>query len=114
MYCSNCGQAIGEEVRFCPNCGNGRTGEMAASAKTFPAPTFQSPDRAIQPSVSGMAVAGLVCSLFIGIIGLILSIIALNQINNSNGALSGRGLAIAGIWISAVSMVFMFVVLAAG
>ncbi|HPK27209.1 MAG TPA: DUF4190 domain-containing protein [Anaerolineaceae bacterium] len=61
-----------------------------------------------------MAVAGFVCSLFIGIVGLILSIIALNQINNSNGELSGRGLAIAGIWISAASMIFMFMLLAAG
>ncbi len=114
MFCSNCGQTIGEDVRYCPNCGANRSGLPQTPPTPIPAPSFQDQPRVVQPSVSGMAVAGFVCSLFIGIVGLILSIIALNQINNSNGELSGRGLAIAGIWISAASMIFMFMLLAAG
>jgi hypothetical protein len=58
-----------------------------------------------QARTSGMAVAGLICSILCSFVGLILSIIALVQINKSMGMLRGRGLAIAGIIISIVFMV---------
>jgi hypothetical protein len=49
---------------------------------------------------SGMAIASLVCSLLgIGIVGVILGHLALNEINKSNGYTQGRGLAIAGLII---------------
>jgi Tfp pilus assembly major pilin PilA len=52
-----------------------------------------------------MAIAGFVLSFFCGLLGLIFSIIGLSQCNNSNGALKGKGLAIAGIVISLVMSV---------
>lgn len=116
MFCSNCGQSMGDDVKFCPNCGASRSGEAQKNVQPIPSPVTPSPYHAAQlvtPSVSGMAIAGFICSFFIGIVGLILSIIALNQINQSNGQLSGRGMAIAGIWISAISMLVMFIVLSA-
>lgn len=62
------------------------------------------------PKTSGMAIAALVLSLlfcvpFAPLIGLILGIVALTKINKSRGALTGMGLAIAAIGISAVTMV---------
>ena len=54
---------------------------------------------------SGLAIAGFVCAFFCSLLGLILSIIGLSEINKSNGAVKGRGLAIAGIVISSLSFV---------
>jgi len=62
-----------------------------------------------QPAkTNGLAIAGFVLSILLSLVGLILSIIALIQINNSNGTQKGKGLAIAGIVIGAVSMLFTF------
>jgi len=58
-----------------------------------------------QPKTNGLAIAGFVCAFLISIVGLVLSIIALNQINNSNGMQKGKGLAIAGIIIGALNIV---------
>jgi hypothetical protein len=52
------------------------------------------------PSTSGLAIAGFVCSFFCGLLGLILSILGLNEIGTSNGTIAGRGFAIAGIVLS--------------
>lgn len=60
----------------------------------------------VQPRWNGLAIAGFILSFLISIVGLILSIIALNQINKSGGMQKGKGLAIAGIIISAISILF--------
>lgn len=59
-----------------------------------------------QPKTSGLAVAGMVCGIcglvffclygIPGLVGLVLSLVALKQIGDSQGALKGRGMAIAG------------------
>ena len=51
---------------------------------------------------NGLAIAALVCGFFCGILGIILGIVALNQINKTNEG--GKGLAIAGIVIGAVGI----------
>jgi hypothetical protein len=53
-------------------------------------------------STNGMAIAGFVCSFFVQILGLIFSIVGLSQIKKTGE--SGRGLAIAGIVISAIGI----------
>lgn len=53
-----------------------------------------------QVRTSGLAIAGFICSFVCSLLGLILSILGLNEINRSNGTLGGKGLAIAGIAIS--------------
>lgn len=55
---------------------------------------------------NGLCIAGFVCSFLIPIVGLILSIIALTQINRTGE--KSRGMAIAGIVISIVVWVFSF------
>ncbi len=56
-----------------------------------------------QQSYNVLAIVGFVLAFFTTIIGLIISIIALNQIKKSGE--KGRGFAIAGIWISIIEMV---------
>lgn len=62
---------------------------------------------------NGMAIAGFVCSFFVAIVGLILSIIGFNQIKKTGE--KGRGLAIAGIIIGGISValeaIFIFVII---
>ncbi len=55
-------------------------------------------------TTNGMAVAGLILSFIIPLVGLILSIIGLNKAKHYNG--NGHGLSIAGIIISIVMMLF--------
>lgn len=59
------------------------------------------PQRPIS-STNGFAIAGFVCSFFTSIIGLIFSIIGLNQIKRQGG--KGKGLATAGIIISVAKL----------
>ncbi|MGB2754284.1 MAG: DUF4190 domain-containing protein [Phycisphaerae bacterium] len=78
------------------------------SRPTAPAPA---------PKTSGHAIAGLLvglgglCTCGVGgIVGLVLSIVALKKIDASRGTLGGRGLAIAGIIASAVCILIGLVI----
>jgi prepilin-type processing-associated H-X9-DG protein len=69
---------------------------------------------ASQPKTSGLAIAALVCGIaglctlgLGGIVGLVLSIIAMSKISKSAGHMAGRGLAIAGLIISIVSIILI-------
>jgi prepilin-type processing-associated H-X9-DG protein len=69
---------------------------------------------ASQPKTSGLAIAALVCGIaglctlgLGGIIGLVLSIIAMSKISKSAGHMAGRGLAIAGLIVSIVSIILI-------
>lgn len=80
-------------------------------------PYAPSPGYAPVGPTSGMAIASLVCSLLgIGLVGVILGHLALNEINKSNGYTQGRGLAIAGLIIgylqiaAAVIVILFFVI----
>jgi hypothetical protein len=73
---------------------------------------FGSPPQAAPPHRSGLAVASLVCGIaglctggLAGIAGIVLGIIALRRIKASRGALSGRGVAIAGIIVGVIGLV---------
>ena len=60
---------------------------------------------------NGLAIAGFICSFLVSLPGLILSIVGLNQIKKQGG--KGKGLAIAGIIISAASMVIQVILVIA-
>src|SRR4051812_11930045 len=64
---------------------------------------------AMLPRTSGLAIAGFISAFVCGLVGLILSILGLREINRSNGQLTGRGLAIAGIAISSVGALIAIV-----
>ena len=66
-----------------------------------------------RPETSGLAVAGLVVGLagfcvpiLGGLVGLVLSIVALRRIGRSGGTIGGRGLAIGGIVASAITLLY--------
>lgn len=69
-----------------------------------PQPPYPPQGPYAEPKTNGLAIGGFIAAFFIGIIGLVLSIMALNQINASNGMQKGKGLAIAGIIISALNL----------
>ena len=107
MVCQNCGTNIDENQNFCPNCGaakadNSNTSEM----------TEQKIAETASQAWSGKAITGFVLSLVgliiaalpCGIIGLVFSAIALTQTVNKN--LKGKGLAISGLVISIIDIVF--------
>ena len=66
------------------------------------------------PKTSGLAIASLVCGIFgllllPGLLGLILAIKAINQIDANNGAISGKGLAMAGLATSGISTIISLI-----
>lgn len=79
-----------------------------------PPPQYEGYNPQYQPSAktNGMAIAGFVLSFFCGILGLIFSAVALSQISKTGQG--GKGLAIAGLVISIVSMIAGFAVVAGG
>ena len=89
-FCSNCGKEDTGNSNFCQFCGNQLVEETVA---TQDAPVAER---------NGMATAGFVLSFFVSVLGLIFSIIGLVRSRRMNG--NGRGLAIAGIIISAIHL----------
>lgn len=107
-FCTNCGQEISEGYAFCEKCGTSVDGNGKAQAT----PTVNVYNTTAPAKKSnGMAIAGFVTSLVnmllccgsISLISLILSIVGAVKAKDCNG--DGKGLAIAGIIISAIMMV---------
>ena len=118
--CVGCGNDLfGGKV--CYKCGLRVGGnEGVPQTPVSPAPQYQQPQYQqpqyqqpqFQPQfqqqfptsqkTNGLAIASFVCSFFCGILGVIFGIIAISQINKTNG--SGKGLAIAGICLGAAFM----------
>lgn len=110
--CVGCGNDLfGGKV--CYKCGLRVGGnEGVPQTPASPAPQYQQPQYQqpqFQPQfqqqfptaqkTNGLAIASFVCSFFCGILGVIFGIIAISQINKTNG--NGKGLAIAGICLGA-------------
>lgn len=91
MYCRNCGKEIDDKAIVCPHCGVGTDNS-----------SYEQPSNTI-------ATVGFVFSFIIAIVGLICSIIGFIKAPQCGG--KGRGLALAGIIISVVSMVLAFIML---
>ena len=127
MTCPRCGAVNDPNTPACIVCGFSFVGSAVPPAAAGTAPTVGAPVaggvppyRASSPypyegpfvanapppvvsmpaTMSGLAIAGLVCAFLCAPLGFILSLIALSQISRSLGGLRGRGLAIAGIVIS--------------
>ena len=134
MFCSSCGAQTGG-ASFCPNCGspaNASNSTQQSTPQASPASPLGMPQGqplgmpqgqplgmpsqgavpvAGQPT-NGLAIAALVTSLVCcGPIGLVLGLVSLNQINGSQGRQGGKGMAIAGIAIGAVTTLFGVILL---
>lgn len=125
MYCEHCGKQIEDGASFCPYCGSkvnvapapqpqGEKDEFFNDAPS-PAPAQQQtaprqPANA-QPTASKtntLAVVGFILAFFYALPGLICSIMGLKQCNQTGEG--GKGLAIAGIVLSAISMFVSFLI----
>ncbi len=87
MYCKNCGSNLDDRAVICPHCG---------------VPTGENVQTPAKNQTNVIAVVGFVLSFFLALAGLICSIIGYKKASEMNG--NGKGLALAGIIISAISL----------
>lgn len=112
-FCLGCGNSMGEGEQFCSACG--RDSQAAASIPRIdPEVAFGLP-----PQTSGKAIFSLVAGfLFIilpfSIVAVIFGYIALSEIRKNPGRLKGRGLAITGIVLGYVGVVFIVAFIGVG
>ena len=97
-FCTSCGTENIETAQFCKKCGN------ELSSDSFKSREKQQQEQVIVSKTSGKAIASLVFSLLwiygLGsILGIIFGHMARTDIKNSNGKLTGDGLALAGLII---------------
>ena len=102
MYCKKCGAQIDDDAYVCIHCGtlvNEQSKETAFAQ-----------NGAVQTGkkTNGMAIAGFVCSFFFALLGLIFSIIGMQQCKERGD--NGYGLAKAGMIISIVWMAIVIIV----
>lgn len=108
MYCKNCGKQIADQALFCVHCGCTTDAPSAYNAPVVP-----------EKTTNHYAIAGFVMTmigLFFGsgtyevipVLGLIFSIVGLVK---SKSCGSGRGLSIAGIVISLLSIILCIVLI---
>ena len=111
MYCPHCGKPMNETLNFCPECGSDNRSDepqkkyASNHSPAGPVKEQQPQQQYIQsytPTMCGLAITGFIFAFVFNIAGLIISIVALNKINSSNGRLVGHGLAVAGIWLSSI------------
>lgn len=109
MYCKNCGMQIEDGSVYCPRCGAAQSG-ISSFAPDSPAPATN----------NTLAVVGFVVALisllinFWGIVGIAATILSvLGYLGCKQKNQKGKGLAIAGIVIGAISVVWACVSLLA-
>ena len=125
---------------MCPNCGFGAGAGTPPPAPVAPVAPLSPPPAApaqggwaatpqmsapppapATQKTSGKAIASLVLGIIatclavylgilLGIVGLILGILGMKEVNRSNGAVTGKGLAIAGIILSSIGIVVQLVI----
>ena len=108
MYCSNCGAQIDDQSRFCDLCGT--PVGVKTDTPVNPAPQSEAQAEADQEKqpFSGFCIAGFIMPfLFLGAIGLPLSLIGFFECKK-NGK-RGKGLGIAGIILNALNIVEVIV-----
>ncbi len=106
MFCWKCGHQNDENAFRCVTCGT----ELRPMV----------PAQTVQPRVSGMAIASMVCSIagfmmcfFIGqIVGIVLGYNARKEIKSSQGSISGEGFATAGIIIGWIGLIIDLLLIA--
>ena len=108
MFCKICGKEINDQAVICPYCGCQVNGSVAVAKDD-------------NRKVNVLCIVGFVLSLaslliglfgLVAIAGLVLSIVGVNQASKNNQKLKGLG--IAGICVSAGSLLYTLIVLIVG
>ena len=96
MFCTNCGKEINDNAAICPYCGvvANKSALSNSSGNTNQSNT--------------MAIVGFIFSFFFALVGLICSIIGFKRAPEFGG--NGKGLALAGIIISSISIIITIIV----
>ena len=105
MFCTKCGKEINDNSKFCVHCGASLTNETATTPVMTPVvETTETVNNAepVKKKSNGLAVAGLVCSFFIPLLGWIFGGIGLSKSKETG---KGKGMSIAAIIISTVMFV---------
>ena len=110
IFCSKCGSAVPETNRFCATCGT-EVSRGASGSSQIAGP-------ATQPQTSGKAIASLVLGICVFILGFLTGIpaiifghIAKSDIKKSGGRLQGEGMALAGLILGYLSVIFIPLIL---
>ncbi len=111
MHCSRCGAPNAPTSQFCSNCGNSLSSSPAPATSAGAIP----PPYASTPQTSGKAIASLICGIInifpLFIVAIILGHLALSDIKKSAGRIGGRGVAIAGLVLGYLGVVFIPIIL---
>lgn len=106
-YCVYCGNEIRENAVICTKCG---ASVHSTEKVTTAINTYQTTQIEQKSKYNVLCILGFVFSFFFGLLGLILSCIGLSQSNKNNE--KGQSLAIAGIVISCLILIFHIVIIA--
>mgnify|MGYP001623620600 CR=1 FL=1 len=111
MFCKNCGKQIDDNSVVCPYCGAETKSQATAQQPQYQQPQYQQPyqQQYTEKRSNSYAIAGFVLAFFFALLGLIFSIIGLRKVDECGG--SGKGLAIAGIVLSILSMIGAFIIM---
>jgi len=113
-YCTKCGYENEDRDNFCRNCGNpinenNKSDESILNGSNPNNNMYYQNNYYQQPPTNGMAIAGIILAFFVPILGLIFGIIGLNKSNTPEYRGEGKGLAIAAIVISAISLIISLI-----
>jgi len=110
LICAKCGANLADNTQFCSNC---ETSLLPMQVAPQPAP--KPPSLAGPPQTSGKAIASLVCGILhifpLFVVAIILGHISLSEIKKSSGRLKGEGLALAGLILGYLGIVFIPIIL---
>lgn len=116
MFCSNCGREIGENVAFCPNCGQAVDVKQTAShVESMP---YEYTAEPVKSGTDGYAIASLILGILaficLPIIGAILAIVFGNKSMRENGhntmANVGKILGIVALVLGIIGVVIVIIV----
>jgi hypothetical protein len=106
MFCSKCGAQLAEGVKFCSNCGIQTADAQPETPQVPPAYAPVAPEQ-----TSGKAIASLVCGIInifpLFVVAVILGHLSLSDIRKSGGRLKGHGLAVAGLVLGYLGVIFI-------
>lgn len=106
MFCSKCGAQLAEGVKFCSNCGSQTADAQPATPQVPPVYPPVGAER-----TSGKAIASLVCGIInvfpLFVVAVILGHLSLSDIRKSGGRLKGHGLAVAGLVLGYLGVIFI-------